>query len=691
MSTKQDLLIEIGTEELPPKSLKRLASSFQEETEKLLQAEELNFSHVKWYASPRRLALIIKELDIAQEDKEQQRRGPALNAAFDTEGKPTKATEGFAKSCGVPVDQLEQLQTEKGSWLIFNTVVKGKQTSELIPSLIETALSRLPIAKRMRWGDNDVEFVRPIKWVLLLLGQETIQCDIMGITTGNVTYGHRFHHPDSIKIDTSNDYVEKLKQLGRVVVDFEERQNIIRTQVTKLAGEQNGNAVIDPDLLDEVTALVEWPISFVGEFNADFLKLPKEVLIATMQDNQKYFPVCNNQGELLPHFISVANIESKDPSQVKQGNERVIQPRLSDAAFFWERDLKKGLATNIETLDKVIYQQQLGTLKDKQQNLIAVVNYLTNRLDIESNAAKRAAELCLCDLLTEMVYEFPELQGTMGKYYAMAAGEPEEVAIAIEEFYLPRFSGDKLPASKEGQCLSIAEKTDSLVGIFAIGKAPTGDKDPFGLRRSAIGLLRIIIECELDINLQDLISATAQNFPAELGATGFIDEVFEFLMERLRRYYLDAGVSPDTFEAVLAINTTKPLDFHQRLLAVTEFRKLSEAESLAAANKRIGNILKKSNTKIESSIDNKLLSEEAEIKLATSLNDYEQKLAPMLDKRDYKSALSTLAGLREDVDRFFDSVMVMCEDEDIKNNRLALLNSMHTLFLQIADISKLQG
>ena len=691
MTETKDLLIEIGTEELPPKSLKRLATAFMDEACKLLETEGLNFSTASWYATPRRLALEIIELDVAQEDKAQQRRGPALNVAFDTSGKPTKATEGFAHSCGVTVDQLEQLQTDKGSWLIFNTVIKGKQTGEIIPALIETALSRLPIAKRMRWGNSEVEFVRPVKWILLLFGNKTIDCKIMGVTSGNVSYGHRFHSPETIEIKDSKDYRNVLKQKGQVIVDFNERLDLIQAQVTKLAEKNKGRALIDPDLLDEVTALVEWPVSFVGEFKTDFLKLPKEVLIATMQDHQRYFPVVDKQEKLLPCFISVANIESKEPSLVKQGNERVIQPRLSDAAFFWERDLKKGLATRTDSLQKVVYQQKLGTLGDKQERLIKIVTYLATEANAHIDFAKRAAELCLCDLLSEMVFEFPELQGTMGKYYAEAEGENEIVAIALEEFYKPRFSGDTLPANKEAQCLALSEKIDSLVGIFAIGKAPTGDKDPFALRRSAIGLLRIIIECELDIDLRELLQNTADSFPKEIKAKDCLDDVYNFLMERLRRYYLDEGVRPDTFEAVLAVDTSKPLDFHQRLLAVTEFRKLSEAESLAAANKRVSNILKKSDHTNNITVNESLLSEKPEIALNKLLKEYKTTLAPMLDNRDYKTAMTELAGLRESVDQFFDHVMVMCDDLEIRNNRLALLNNMQTLFLQIADISKLQG
>ncbi len=691
MSNKQDLLIEIGTEELPPTSLKRLATALHDEICNSLKEHDLNFAETKWYATPRRLALVINQLDLNQADKQQQRRGPALGSAFDDAGKATRATEGFARSCGVEVEQLTKLETEKGSWLVFDTLVKGKQTQELIPSIIETTLKRLPIAKRMRWGNNEVEFVRPIKWILLLSGKQTIDCEIMGIKSGNQTFGHRFHHPQAITITQADSYDEVLKQEGKVLADYNERRDLIKAQVETIAKQNNGQAVIDPDLLDEVTALVEWPVSFIGNFNQDFLRLPKEVLIASMQDHQKYFPVLNKQGELLACFISVANIESKHPDLIKQGNERVIQPRLSDAAFFWDRDLKNGLSKQIQGLKKVVYQKELGSLHERSERLSHIVSGLAKSLDVDLKNAQRAAELCFCDLLTEMVFEFPELQGTMGRYYAEADGEEAEVARSLEEYYLPRFSGDNLPSAALGQCLAISEKIDALTGIFSIGKAPTGDKDPFGLRRSAIGLLRIIIECQADVDLKELLELAADSYSNSSKAHKCIDEIFDFLMERLRRYYLDEGVSNDTFESVLAINTSRPLDFHQRLMAVTEFRKLAEAESLAAANKRIGNILKKSNYLENSKIDNDLLTEDAEIALANSLKEYQKEVTPMINNRDYKSALTKLAGLREGVDSFFDNVMVMCDDPKIKANRLTLLDNLSTLFLKIADISKLQG
>ncbi len=691
MNEKRDLLIEIGTEEMPPGSLKLLGSAFADEVAKLFKDHQLAYSDCRWLATPRRLSLIVKQLDTAQADVTQEKRGPAVEVAFDDDGKPTKATQGFARSCGVAIDELGTIENEKGRWLAFSSEVKGKKTSELLPEIVETALARLPIAKRMRWGNSDIEFVRPVKWLLFMSDTEALHCKLMGIDSGDVSYGHRFHHPHALKIDSVNSYIEQLQETGKVIVDFEERKNIIEQQLRQLAEESHGKAVIDKDLLDEVTALVEWPVGFTGQFDPVFLELPEEVLIATMQDHQKYFPVIDSEDKLLPCFIGIANIESEEPQLVKQGNERVIQPRLSDARFFWERDLKYGLANHIVGLKDVIYQKQLGSLHDRKERLMQTAVYLAKRVDADETNALRAAELCFCDLLTEMVYEFPELQGIMGKHYAAAAGENKDVAQALEDFYRPRFAGDTLPVSRIGQCLAIGEKTDSLLGIFAIGKAPTGAKDPFALRRSAIGLMRIIIEAELDVDLRELLEHAAASFPDNIEAKRVIDDVMAFLMERLRRYYLDEGVHVDTFESVLATHTSKPLDFDHRIKAVTEFRKLPEAESLAAANKRIANILRKDNADRSDEIAMDLLTESAEIELANELSSYRQRLAPLLEKRDYQKTLTELAGLRNTVDTFFDDVMVMCEDEKIKQNRLTLLDNLHKLFLETADISKLQG
>ena len=684
MSSKQDLLIEIGTEEMPPTSLKRLAVAFQAEMNQLFETNKLSFEASRWLATPRRLALLVTQIDTAQEDIEKEKRGPSLDVAFDSNGKPGKATEGFARSVGATIDELETIETDKGQWLAFKQFIKGKQTIELIPEMVESALAKLPIAKRMRWGISDIEFVRPVKWLLFMLGEKVIDCQIMGIQSGDCSYGHRFHHPDAVKIKQVSEYIDTLRTTGKVIVDFDERQTVITKQVNKEAGATGGHAIIDPDLLDEVTALVEWPMAFTGEFDKHFLELPGEVLIASMQDHQKYFPVRDKQQRLLPCFIGVANIVSRQPELIKLGNERVIQPRLSDASFFWKRDIKKGLASHIDGLDLVIYQKQLGTLKDRIQRLLHHCEYLAPKINASAEHTRRAAELCFCDLLTEMVCEFPELQGIMGRYYAEAAGEAAEVCVALEEFYYPRFAGDILPGNAVAQSLAIAEKIDSLLGIFAIGKAPTGAKDPFALRRAAIGLLRIIIECELDIDLAKLLEHAAPAFPESVNAGGSVADVLSFLQERLKRYYLDEGIDNDTLSAVLAVAGTRPLDFHQRLQAVTAFRSLAAAEGLAAANKRIANILKKNNINAGNVIDLSLLHEEAETRLAEKLEEHRQKLEPLLNNRDYQASLSLLAGLRESVDDFFDQVMVMCDDEKIRQNRLALLQNLNKLFLEIS-------
>lgn len=691
MTAARDLLVEIGTEELPPASLRRLAVALRDECLRYLSEQGLDSGESEWYATPRRLAFIIKQLAVAQEDRSERRRGPALRAAFDAAGRPGRAAEGFAGACGVSVDQLETLETEQGSWLICDTLVKGKNTADLIPAMLDQALKRLPISKRMRWGSHAAEFARPVRWALILFGDRALEHTVLGVRSGACSYGHRFHHPDKIIIERPDQYAATLKETGRVLADFNQRRALIAAEAGRLARQRHGRALLDPDLLDEVTALVEWPAAFVGEFNPDFLKLPKEVLIASMQDQQKYFPVATADGRLLACFIGVANIDSATPEAVKRGNERVIAPRLEDAAFFWERDLKHGLANHIPALARVVYQRRLGSLADRRRRLIEISAGLAGSCAADPGRTRRAAELCLCDLLTEMVGEFPALEGTMGRYYAEAGGEPAEVALALADQYRPRFAKDALPRSGIGRCLAIAARIDTLVGIFALGKAPTGDKDPFGLRRAAIGLLRLIIEGRVDIDLTALIETAAGAYPPPVRAADCGPELARFLLQRLRRHYLDNGVAPDSFEAVLAIGIRRPLDFDRRLRAVTEFRKLAAAESLAAANKRIVNILKKSGAETRPRLDPALLRAPEERKLAESLERRRAELTPLLRQGDYRAALCRLAGIRPEVDDFFDRVRVMCEDEALRNNRLALLHNLRRLFLETADISRLQG
>jgi glycyl-tRNA synthetase beta chain len=691
MKETRDLLVEIGTEELPPKALKRLATAFAEEMHSGFEKNDLNHTNYQWFATPRRLAVLISDLDSSQEDKEVEKRGPALAVAYDEEGNPTKAAEGFARSCGVSVDKLDTLETDKGSWLSYKATETGSSTSALLEEIINSALNKLPIPKRMRWGSGDAEFVRPVHWVVVLYGKELVSCTVLDVESGNQTRGHRFHHPQSIELKSPAEYLDKLKTEGKVIADYEQRQHQIRDEVISEAEKNGGTAIIDPTLLDEVTALVEWPAVISGGFDQKFLELPNEVLVSSMQDHQKYFPVKDDNGQLLAQFITVANIESLTPEEIVKGNERVIFPRLSDAAFFWQRDLAKALGDYQPGLKDIVYQKQLGSLHDKSVRVAEIAAYLADELGIDKENTRRAAALAKCDLLSDMVGEFPDLQGIMGRYYAIKSGEDANVAEALDEQYMPRFAGDKLPSNPIGQVLALAEKLDTLVGIFTIGQIPTGDKDPFGLRRAAIGCLRIIIECELDLDLRASLEIAALQFDATLASDDAVDPVFKFTMERLRRYYADAEISNDIFEAVLSLSPVRPLDFHQRIQAVSKFATLAESASLAAANKRIQNILKQNEASLANDVNKDLLEESAEKLLVSALETISIKVQPLLENSKYADTLTTLAGLRDPVDNFFDEVMVMCDDEAIKLNRLALLSKLNTLFMTIADISKLQG
>lgn len=686
----RDLLIEIGTEELPPKALLRLSRAFSDGVRKGLIQADLAFGEVHDYAAPRRLAVWIEAVAATQADREQIRRGPALAAAFDDEGNPTPGAQGFARSCGVGVEQLEKLETDKGAWLVHRVMERGRGTAELVPDIVDRALGQLPIPKRMRWGAGTAEFVRPVHWIVLLFGDEVIDAEILGVRSGRETRGHRFHHPAPIYIGEPAAYAPLLQTEGRVLADFAERREAIRGQVIEAGVAAGGRALIDEDLLDEVTALVEWPVAVVGDFETRFLEVPSEALISTMQDNQKYFPVVDAQGRLLPHFITISNIVSRDPAQVKAGNERVVRPRLTDAAFFWNQDRRQRLEARIDRLGTMVFQSRLGTLLDKQKRVARLAAHIAAALGADPRLAERAAMLAKCDLLTQMVFEFPELQGVMGRYYARHDGEPDEVAQAIDEQYRPRFAGDALPETATGQALAIADRLDTLVGIFAIGQPPTGDKDPFALRRAALGVLRILIEGGRDLDLAELLAAAAAGFPAALAAGTAVDGVFEFMMERLRAYYTDAGIAPDVFDAVRAQRPTRPLDFHARLHAVTEFRALPEAESLAAANKRIGNILRKTEEAIPAAVAAERLVDAAERDLAKGLDELRGEVESAFDRGDYTTGLRRLAALREPVDRFFDNVMVMAEDAALRANRLALLQQLQSLFLRAADLSRLQ-
>ncbi len=691
MSDKKDLLIELGTEELPPKALKGLAQAFKNGVARGLDDADLSYENIKSYATPRRLALLISQLSTTSPDKSVARRGPALQAAFDEEGCPTKAALGFARSCNVEVEQLNKLETDKGAWLAYTIEEKGQQSADLIPAIFQTALDKLPIPKRMHWGDLDAMFVRPVHWAILLLGDTVIHTNILSVSTSNATRGHRFHNPQRLTVSAPSEYENLLQEQGMVIANFDKRQNLIRQQINDAALKTGGHAVIDPDLLDEVTSMVEWPQVIVGEFEQHFLDVPSEALISAMKKHQKYFHIVDSNEQLMPYFITISNINSSDPEQIKKGNERVIRPRLSDANFFWSQDKKTPLENKLERLKDVVFQNKLGTVYDKTQRVTELATIIAEELDTDVSLAKRAAQLAKCDLMSEMVNEFPDLQGIMGRYYASNDGEDEAVALALDEQYMPRFSGDQVPASTTGQTLSIAERIDTLMGIFALGQIPSGDKDPFALRRAALGLLRTIIENRLTLDIPKILQKSATLFPLKLDAAEACEPVYKFMLDRLKGYFADQDISIDVFDSVIALSPTQPYDFACRIEAVNQFKQLEAAESLAAANKRIANILKKLDGKMPTQINSDLFVEDAEKQLAEQLRLVTTRVEPLLAQAQYTQVLSELAELRDVVDAFFDDVMVMSDDEALKNNRIALLGQLHGQFIQVADLSLLQS
>lgn len=684
-----DLLIELGTEELPPKALSKLSNAFTKGIVDGLIKAGFEINEVTSFAAPRRLALLIKDVAAVQPDRQVERKGPNLKAAYDADGNPTKAVMGFARSCGVDVSDLQKQETDKGVWLVFQATEKGKVLSGLIEDIINQSLAKLPIPKRMRWGSKVEEFVRPVQWVALMHGSSVIDATIMGLKTSNLTFGHRFHSKGSIQLDSANEYQEKMRNQGFVIASFEERKKNIRQQVIDSVESLGGVAILDEELLDEVTALNEWPIAVVGEFEEIYLEVPAEVLIKTMQDNQKYFAVKDASGDLKNYFITISNIDSKAPEKVKQGNERVVRPRLADAMFFWQQDQKKPLESYNTALEKVVFQAKLGTLAEKTQRVAKLAESIAQKIGANVEYVNRAVVLSKCDLMTDMVGEFASLQGVIGKRYAQNAGEAEDVAQAIDEQYMPRGASDDTATTTTGQILSISDKIDTLVGIFAIGQKPTGEKDPYALRRASLGVLRTIIERQLDLDLKELIAKSATLLADKVDASKVEQDVFDYIIERLRAYYLDQGILPDVFDAVSALSPSRPLDFDKRIKAVTVFRGLAEAESLAAANKRVGNILKKSSADSSSVVNENLFSEDAEKNLYDALSVLSQTVEPLFVSGDYEAALSQLSSLRDPVDAFFDSVMVMADDEAIKNNRIALLSAMNQLFLRAADLSRL--
>jgi glycyl-tRNA synthetase beta chain len=682
----QDFFVEIGTEELPPKALKTLATAFADNITEELAKQNLSHADVSWYAAPRRLAVRVNQLALQQQDKVVEKRGPALAAAFDADGQPTKAAAAWAASNGITADQAERLETDKGAWLIHKALIKGESTASLLPAVISTALAKLPIAKPMRWGNSTAEFIRPVHTVTLLLGDDVVPATILGKESGRVSYGHRFHAPALVEIKNADAYLSTLEQ-SYVIADFAKRKAIIAENVAAQAKALNGVALMDDALLEEVASLVEWPVVLVGSFEERFLQVPAEPLISTMKDNQKYFPLVDNNGKLLNKFIFVANIESKDPSQIISGNEKVVRPRLSDAQFFFVTDAKTKLVDRLPALSTVLFQQKLGTLLEKSERIAKVAAFIAGKIGADVQHTERAGLLSKTDLMTNMVGEFPEVQGVMGMHYARLDGEAEAVAVALNEQYKPRFAGDSLPSQLEACAVAIADKMDSLVGIFGIGQAPKGDKDPFALRRAAIGALRIMVEKQLPLDLLELIEFSKTTFGDKLTQASVSEEVLDFMLGRFRAWYEGEGFGVDVIQAVLARRPTNPADFDRRVKAVAEFRKLDAALALAAANKRVANILAKVTEAIPDSVNSALLSEEAEQALHKAIVAEQAYQATV---SSYAEGLSHLAAMREVVDQFFDKVMVNADDAAVRLNRQALLQQLRELFLRVADISVLQ-
>jgi len=696
---RHDFLVEIGAEEMPPKSLEALGEAFRDGLVAGLEAAGLSHSPAKAYFTPRRLAVAVPKLLDQQPEQRVERRGPAVSAAFDAAGQPTRAAKGFAESCGVGVDELTRIKDAKGEFLFCRTTRAGEPAARLLPGIVQAALDGLPIARRMRWGDGTAQFVRPVHWVVMLHGESVVAGEILGIAAGRMTRGHRFHTKKPIALRSPGGYLAALEK-GFVRADFEARRERIRAGVAASAEAEGGTAVIDPAVLAEVTALTEWPVPIAGHFEPRFLELPPEVLVATLQDHQRYFPLRGADGKLMPRFVAVANLESRDPSQVRAGNERVVRPRLADAAFFYTADRKATLDSRRESLAAVTFQAQLGTLADKTVRITALAVQIARVAGKDAQAAQRAAALAKCDLLTAMVGEFPELQGVMGRYYAVHDGEPAEVAAALAEQYLPRFAGDALPATGAGLALAVADKLDTLVGVFAIGQKPTGTRDPYGLRRSALGVLRILIETGIAVDLRELIRSALDSVAADLArlggkppAEGLAEEIYDYMMERLRAWYLEAGssVTTEMFDAVLDTRPASPLDFDNRLRALAGFLQLPDATGLTAANKRIANILRKAGEQPSPRVDPGLLTDPYERQLAAEVEALRLDVERLVTARRYADALTRLASLRGSVDAFFDHVLVMADDVRVRANRLALLAALSRLFLHMANLSRLPG
>ncbi len=688
--TQQTFLTEIGTEELPPKALRSLAESFAANLTAELAAANLTHGDVTWYAAPRRLAVKIAGLAESAADREVEKRGPAIAQAFDAEGKPTKAAEGWARGCGITVDQADRMVTDKGEWLLYRAVEKGNKAKELLADMVSRALAKLPIPKLMRWGDKETHFVRPVHTVTMLMGADVIPGEVLGISSDRVIRGHRFMGEAEFTIAHADEYPAILETRGKVMADYDARKAMIKRDAEKAALALGGVADLTDSLLEEVTSLVEWPVVLTAKFEEKFLAVPSEALVYTMKGDQKYFPVYDKNGNLMPNFIFVANIESSDPSQIIAGNEKVVRPRLADAEFFFKTDCKKRLEDNLPRLSTVLFQQQLGTLRDKTDRLEALAGWIAGQIGADVNHATRAGLLAKCDLMTNMVFEFTDTQGVMGMHYARHDGESEDVALALKEQYQPRYAGDNLPSTPVSDALAIADKMDTLAGIFGIGQHPKGDKDPFALRRAALGVLRIIVEKGYNLDLETLTQEAVRLYGDKLTNANVVTDVVDFMLGRFRAWYQEQGYAIDTIQAVLARRPTRPADFDARMKAVTHFRTLEEAAALAAANKRVSNILSKSDDALNDTVLASLMNAPEEIRLAAYVTDLKTQLAPLYAEGKYQEALTELASLREAVDAFFDSVMVMDKDDNIRRNRLTLLNELRNLFLGVADISLLQ-
>ena len=687
--TTQNFLVEIGTEELPPKALKTLATSFADNVEAELNQAGLSFDKIEWFAAPRRLAVKVLNLATQQPSKEIEKRGPAVSAAFDAEGKPTKAAEGWARGCGITVEQAERISTDKGEWLVHRAKIEGQPTKNLLNDIVANALAKLPIPKPMRWADKTVQFIRPVHTVTMLLGDELIEGEILGVASARTIRGHRFLGEKEFEIQHADQYPQLLREKGSVVADFNERKAEILAKSQAKATALGGVADIEESLLEEVTSLVEYPNVLAAKFEERFLAVPAEALVYTMKGDQKYFPIYDKDGKLLPHFIFVSNINPEDPTAIIEGNEKVVRPRLTDAEFFFKTDLKQKLVDRLPRLETVLFQQQLGTLKDKTDRIEQLAGEIAKQIGADEVKAKRAGLLSKCDLMTNMVFEFTDTQGVMGMHYARHDGEDEEVAAALNEQYMPRFAGDELPKSLVASAVALADKFDTLTGIFGIGQAPKGSADPFALRRAALGALRIIVEKNLPLDLEDLVKKSTALFGDKLTNKNVVADVVDFMLGRFRAWYQDEGIAVDVIQAVLARRPTRPADFDARVRAVSHFRTLDSAEALAAANKRVSNILTKADAAI-GEINLTDCVEPAEKALAEAVLALRSEVQPLIAQGDYTAVLDKLANLRAPVDSFFDNVMVNAEDPALRQNRLAILNTLQGLFLQVADISVLQ-